>query len=169
MILLRKAHIGDLTILRLWDIREHVIESDPDDDWNWEVELQREPSWREQLIAEIDGFPVGIVQLIDPFEEETHYWGDIGRNKRAIDIWIGEKENLGKGYGTEMMMQALARCFSNQLVEEVLVDPLESNEKAIRFYVKSGFKFAGKRQFGEERCAVYSISREDWGTDSLLL
>lgn len=41
-----------------------------------------------------------MLQIIDPYEEETHYWGPIKKNKRAIDIWIGEEKNLNKGYGT---------------------------------------------------------------------
>lgn len=162
MIQLRKANINDLPILEYWDTQEHVMESDPNDDWNWEVELQRDPEWREQLIAEIEGRPVGFVQIFDPAEEETHYWGDIGLGKRAIDIWIGNVEDLGKGYGTEMMRMALGRCFSNKWVNEVLIDPLETNNKAIRFYKKAGFQFVEKRQFGNDKCEVYSITLEVW-------
>lgn len=162
MIHLRKANINDLPILEYWDSLEHVIESDPNDDWNWKIELHREPEWREQLIAEINGKPIGFIQIIDPAEEETHYWGDIGTNKRAIDIWIGNAEYLGKGYGTEMMRQALDRCFSSQSVHEVLIDPLETNKKAIRFYKKTGFRYVEKRQFGNDECEVYSITRKEW-------
>ena len=51
------------------------------------------------------------IQIIDPALEESHYWGDVPENLRAIDIWIGEETDLGKGYGTQMMQLALARCF----------------------------------------------------------
>ncbi|MEZ4884181.1 MAG: GNAT family N-acetyltransferase [Chitinophagales bacterium] len=162
MLLLRKANLTDLQTLQHWDKQEHVIESDPNDDWNWETELTREPEWRQQLIAEVDGKPIGFVQIIDPAKEETHYWGDIEANKRAIDIWIGEKKNLGKGYGTKMMQLALKICFADLEVNEVLIDPLESNTEAIRFYKRLGFEFKEKRQFGEDKCEVYSISRGQW-------
>ena len=162
MINLRTATIKDLDTLMYWDTKQHVIDSDPDDDWNWQNELKRDPEWRQQLIAELDGEPIGVVQIIDPEKEETHYWGDIGPNKRAIDIWIGEEQNLGKGYGTEMMTQALKICFESKEVEKVLIDPLESNLKAIRFYKRLGFKFVEKSTFGGQCCDVYSLSREDW-------
>ncbi len=162
MIQLRKANIKDLSILQYWDKQEHVIASDPNDDWNWAIELKREPEWREQLVAEINGEAIGFIQIIDPEKEETHYWGKIDSNKRAIDIWIGEKENLNKGYGTEMMSLALERCFLDKDVTEVLIDPIESNRKAIRFYKKIGFGFVEKRSFGADTCEVYSIKREDW-------
>lgn len=162
MIQLRKANIQDLPILQHWDKQEHVIAADPNDDWNWEIELKHEPDWREQLIAENNGAAIGFIQIIDPEKEETQYWGDIEPNKRAIDIWIGEKENLNKGFGTEMMQLALARCFSDKEVTEVLIDPLESNQKAIRFYKRIGFSFVEKRSFGDDKSDVYSIKREEW-------
>jgi aminoglycoside 6'-N-acetyltransferase len=94
MIKLRPVTSADLTLLRHWDEQPHIIACDPNDDWGWEVELDRNPEWREQLIAEIDGRPLGFMQIIDPALEDSHYWGDITENFRAIDIWIGEKTDL---------------------------------------------------------------------------
>jgi aminoglycoside 6'-N-acetyltransferase len=162
MLKLRKANIKDLTILKAWDTEEHIQENIPDEYWNWEYELAREPEWREYLIAEVDGRPIGFIQIIDPKEEETHYWGEIEGNKRAIDIWIGEKNYLNKGYGTQMMQQALDRCFLNPDVTEVLIDPLESNQKGIRFYQRMGFRFLETRLFGKDICEVYGLRREHW-------
>ena len=50
---LRRATPDDLALLRHWDAQPHVIASDPNDDWQWETELHRDPPWREQLIAEL--------------------------------------------------------------------------------------------------------------------
>lgn len=166
MITLRKATINDLKLLEYWDAQDHVIAADPNDDWNWQVELGRDPAWREQLIAEKDGEALGFIQIIDPAEEESHYWGAEAPNKRAIDIWIGDKENLGKGYGTQMMALALDRCFANPVVTEVLIDPLESNLRAIAFYKRIGFQFREKRRFGKDHCEVYTITRAIWAKNS---
>lgn len=159
MIHLRTATIADLPTLLHWDEQPHVIESDPNDDWEWETELQRSPDWREQLIAELDGRPIGFVQIIDPAREETHYWGEVPHGLRAIDIWIGEATNTGKGYGTEMMRLALARCFADPLVTTVLIDPLASNVAAQRFYERLGFQFVDRRMFGEDDTFVYRLER----------
>jgi aminoglycoside 6'-N-acetyltransferase len=128
--ILRPATPADLNLLRHWDQQPHVIASDPNDDWHWKVELSRNPDWREQLIAQIKGRPIGFIQIIDPAREESHYWGDVAPNLRAIDIWIGEETDLGKGYGTSMMQLALARCFADPRVVSVLIDPLASNTRA---------------------------------------
>ena len=160
MIRLRPATVNDLQILCYWDTKQHVKDSDDDDDWSWETELKRTPPWREQLIAELDGEPIGMIQIIDPYEEETHYWGSIEQNKRAIDIWIGEEENLGKGYGTVIMNLAIQHCFADPKVTGILIDPLKTNTKAHRFYERLGFEFVEERMFGDSECFVYELKRK---------
>lgn len=156
---LRPATLDDLTLLRHWDEQPHVIESDPNDDWQWEVELDRTPPWREQLVAEVDGRPIGFVQIIDPALEESHYWGDCPPNLRAIDIWIGEAEYLGQGYGTAMMREAIARCFAAPEVTAIIIDPLASNLRAIRFYERLGFRAVERRRFGDDDCLLMRLER----------
>lgn len=159
---LRPATPDDLDLLRRWDEQPHVIASDPDDDWGWEVELARSPSWREQLIAEEDGRAVGFLQIIDPAREEGRYWGPaVPEGLRAIDLWIGEASDLGRGLGTRMMRLALVRCFADPSVSAVLVDPLASNARAHRFYERLGFRAVEPRRFGDDDCIVYRLDRVD--------
>ena len=160
MIKLRPATIDDLELLEYWDTKQHVIDCDPSDEWDWETELNRDPVWREQLMAELNGKPIGFIQIIDPYKEETRYWGDVGQDKRAIDIWIGEETNLNKGYGTIMMNLAIDRCFSDPAVNAILIDPLKSNTKAHRFYERLGFEFVEERAFNDEACYVYELARK---------
>jgi aminoglycoside 6'-N-acetyltransferase len=159
---LRPATLADLDLLRHWEEQPHVIASDPNDDWHWEEELDRTPDWQEQLIAEMNGRAIGFIQIIDPAWEESHYWGDVSANLRAIDIWIGEKTDLGKGYGTIMMRLALARCFADPAVTAVLLDPLVSNTRVHPFYERLGFQVVDRRQFGDDDCFVYRLNRADW-------
>ena len=154
---------SDLPLVVFWDAQEHVIDSDPkEDDWDWEVELARTPDWREQLIAEVDGRPIGVLQIIDPAREETHYWGDCADDLRAIDIWIGEESDLGQGFGTRMMELAFERCFADARVAAILIDPLVSNVDAHRFYKRLGFQFLEQRNFGGDECYVYLLTRDKW-------
>lgn len=156
---LRPASPADLDLLRRWDGLPHLRVARGNDDWEWETELHRSPSWREQRIAEIDGRPVGFIQIIDPALEESRYWGDVRPGLRAIDLWIGDETDLGKGIGTQMMRLALARCFAHPEVSAVLVDPLASNVRAHRFYERFGFRFVERRRFGQDDCFVYRLER----------
>jgi aminoglycoside 6'-N-acetyltransferase len=140
-----------------------------DDDWGWQTELATPHAGRENLIADVAGRPVGFVQITDPALDDSHHWGELESGFRAVDIWIGAEDDLGKRYGTRMMEQALERCFADPAVNAVLIDPLAGNKHAIRFYQKFGFEFVERRQFGEADCSVYQLTRKQYQLHKLAL
>lgn len=166
--ILRPALTADIPLLRAWDVKPHVVAaSGVDGGMDWSYEVPRRVDWREILIGEVlRGEPgpraIGVVVIIDPAREETHYWGEVATDLRAIDIWIGEEAFLGCGHGTDMMRLALARCFAVPAVSAVLVDPLESNERAHRFYERLGFGRVGPRRFGSDDCLILRLERRHW-------
>lgn len=161
--LLRPAVPADVPLLQHWSTQPHIVAASGDfSEFDWQGEIPRRVDWREILIAEIDGRPIGVMQIIDPAREETHYWGDSEENLRAIDIWIGEAEDLGKGYGTQMMKLAIERCFADPKVTAILIDPLPSNVRARRFYERLGFSAVERRTFGDDECIVHRLERETW-------
>ncbi|OKH53934.1 GNAT family N-acetyltransferase [Calothrix sp. HK-06] len=165
MITLRKATKSDIPTLEYWDRQPHVIAAHTDggeydsDDWTWEQDLAMNPLYYQTYIAFLDTQPLGVIQICDPANEESHYWGEMEQNQRAIDIWIGELTNTGKGYGTIMMREAIELCFSDPKVTTIWVDPLASNERAIKFYQQIGFVFVQYRHFNDDYCAVLKLNR----------
>jgi aminoglycoside 6'-N-acetyltransferase len=163
MVRLRTATTADINVLQHWDEQPHVINALGDDDGiDWADELTRDGPWQETLIAELAARPIGVVQVTDPAQEETHYWGDVEADLRAIDIWIGEAGELGRGHGTTMMTEALVRCFAAPQVVAVVIDPLARNTAAHRFYQRLGFVPVGRRTFGTDDCLVHRLERTDW-------
>lgn len=158
---LRPATTGDLPVLLRWDEQPHVVTASGEDGaFDWQAELPRVVDWRELLIAELEGRPVGFVQIIDPAREETHYWGACEPDLRAIDIWLGEEADLGKGYGTEIMRLTIARCFADPRVKAIIIDPLVSNTRAHRFYERFGFQIVDRRIFADvDDCYVMRLER----------
>ena len=121
---LRPVTSSDIPLLQYWDSQPHVIEASGDDmPWDWGQELATDPDWRDLVIAEVADKPIGVMQIIDPAEEETHYWGDVAAGLRAIDIWIGEEAYIGRGFGAQMMGLALQMCFDEYGADAVLIDP----------------------------------------------
>lgn len=159
---LRPATLADVPLLRRWDEDPDVVRADPNDDWHWEEELARVEPWREPMIAEEDGRPIGFLDIIDPATEPSRYWGDVPPGVRAIDIWIGSAADRGRGLGTAMMQLAIARCFAPPDITEILIDPLASNARAIRFYARLGFVAIGRRWFGADDCLVMRLARAAW-------
>ncbi len=167
MVTLRPATKDDIALLKRWDEKPHVIAAGGGDDWyDWDNELPRNADWGELLIAEEAGRPVGVLEICDPAKEPSHYWGSIEDNLRALDIWIGEEEDLGRGLGSLMMRAALDRCFADEKVTAVVIDPLERNRRARRFYERLGFEFAERRLFDQDDCVVYRLTRA--GYEALL-
>ena len=157
---MRSATVADIPLLRRWDDDPAVqAASGDDDEFDWEYEVPREVPWRELLVAEVNGTPIGFMQLIDAAEEETHYWGEVDPDLWAIDIWIGAAEHRGRGYGEQMMRMALARCFARPGVAAVLIDPLLLNRDAIRFYERIGFRHVEVQWFDTDECAVMRFDR----------
>ncbi len=164
---LRPANLEDVPTLEHWDKQLHVIAASGDDDeWEWKEEITKNSPFVELFIAMLEDRPIGMIQIIDPANEETHYWGKVEQNLRAIDIWIGEADDLGKGYGTEMMNLAFDYCFSKPEVTAIIIDPLASNTNALRFYKRLGFEFVEYRTFGEDECEVLRLERKRWSTIS---
>lgn len=169
-VVLRPATLADVPLFDRWDRQPHVISATTDDpaaekafeDAYWPHELASQNEHSEYFIAELAGRPIGAMQIIDPHRESTHYWGEIRPNLRALDIWIGEPDCLGKGYGETMMRLAFQRCFADPAVTAIVIDPLASNARAHRFYCRLGFKPQGRRKFGEDDCLVHELGREDW-------
>lgn len=159
-IVLRPATLDDIPLLRRWDEDPAVVASDPNDDWDWEDEIEAGLPGVEHFIAELDGAPIGFLQIIEASREPSHYWGEVSPGTYAIDIWIGEAEQRNRGYGAAMMRQAIARCWADPAAHTIVIDPLVSNTAAIRFYERMGFQVIGPRRFGLDDCLVMALRRD---------
>ena len=160
---LRPATRDDIPLLKKWDQQPHVLSASGDGDWyDWDAEVPRDADWGELLIAEKDRRPIGVMEICDPAKEPSHYWGDVEDDLRALDIWIGEESDLGRGFGTQMMRLAFDRCFTDANVKAIIIDPLASNLRARKFYERLGFQFVEHRLFDEDACAVYHLERAVW-------
>lgn len=166
---LRPATLADVPCLERWDLQPHVIaattddpDEDDDEDQYWPEELRKTAADYQYLIAELSGRPIGAMLIIDPHTEASHYWGAIEPGLRALDIWIGMADDLGKGYGEQMMRRAFQRCFAAPDVNAIVIDPLTSNLRAHKFYQRIGFLPEGRRQFADSDCLVHRLARARW-------
>ncbi|MCE8017857.1 GNAT family N-acetyltransferase [Halomonas sp. MCCC 1A17488] len=158
---LRPAAATDRPLLEHWDTQSHVFAT-PSAGGNRHAELGHHAEWRRQFIAERDGYPIGFVQIIAPAREQSAYWGELAPGVRAIDLWIGEPEELGKGYGTTTIQLALALCFADPEVFAVQIAVLADNRRVRHFYERLGFRFIEQRGLGNVTGCIYRLERRDW-------
>ncbi len=76
--------------------------------------------------------------------DSTVYAKYLESNGRAItlDIFIGDKDYLGKGLAVTIIKEFLLSQFSD--ITEVFIDPEKNNLKAIHVYQKVGFQIVGE-------------------------
>lgn len=169
-LVIRVATANDIPTLERWDVDPDVIAATSDDpnaeqafdgtDWPDEIAANSDVSC--YYIVERAGRPIAGMQVIDPHLEPTHYWGETEAGLRAIDIWIGERGDRNGGHGARMMNAVMAQCFADPSVNAIIIDPLNSNRDAQRFYQRLGFKVVGRRFFEKDDCLVHRLTRQDW-------
>lgn len=124
--------------------------------------------WYEKQLSYISDFiimrieddsPIGFVELAGYDWNSGNAWLGIG---------IGERENWGKGYGTEAMNLLLKMAFYEWNLHRVSLAVLGYNERAIRSYEKVGFKKEGSlRSFIQREgqrwdMPIMGVLRKDW-------
>jgi len=66
------------------------------------------------------------------------------KNKKVeVDIIIGSKEDMGKGYGADALKTLMKYLFENLGVNKIWIESRANNPRAIRAYEKVGFKREG--------------------------
>ena len=85
-----------------------------------------------------------------------------------VGLSIGERENWGKGYGTEMMKLLLQFAFMEVNLRRVTLAVFEYNPRAIRTYEKVGFRHEGgmrktlNREGQRWDMLFMGVLREEW-------
>jgi aminoglycoside 6'-N-acetyltransferase len=116
------------------------------------------------FIIYLDDNPIGFIQCCDLFsyktiaENPSGLFTDEEKGTYCIDLFIGEKEYLNKGYGTQIVKLFSELLFDRFTARKILIDPASTNKRAIRCYEKAGFQFVGKKFDGVTNCTVMMLS-----------
>ena len=129
-----------MAVLNAWIARTHVAE------W-WDVSELYEASdlsdpqaalW----IVSLDARDFAYAQDYAVHGFGPHHFDYLPEGARGIDQFIGEADMVGRGYGSALVRQQVARLFAGG-APVVCTDPHPENARAIRAYQKAGFVAAG--------------------------
>lgn len=130
---------ADLPLLRQWlqtpDAATWWGELDAEMD-NLAADLN-EPGMRLWIVS-LDDMPFAFLQDYDPQSWDWHPFNDLPKGTRGIDQTIGIPDMLGRGHGSALIAQHVARLFEEG-ASVVCTDPDPKNARAIRAYEKAGF------------------------------
>ncbi len=102
---------------------------------------QGHEDWRRAMIDTGRAVQFIIIRKDDDGPVGSVYLRDIDRrhNKAEYGIFIGEKEALGQGYGTEAARLMIDYAFHETGLHKLMLRVLAENGRAIRSYEKAGF------------------------------
>jgi len=96
-------------------------------------------------IASLNGVPAAYIQAYHVMQADPAWWHDeCDPGARGIDQFLADESQLGKGLGTRLVHQFVARLFDVPEVTKVQTDPSPDNARAIRAYEKAGFRRVGE-------------------------
>jgi aminoglycoside 6'-N-acetyltransferase len=132
----RPLSAHDLAMVRAWQMSPHVQEWWDDDPIT--LASVDEPALDQYMVA-IDGRPFAYLQCYLQSAYPENGLGVHPAGTRGIDQFIGEPDLVGRGHGP-----AFIRAFVDRLlaagVPRAITDPSLANARAIRAYVKAGFR-----------------------------
>ncbi|MGD9152274.1 MAG: GNAT family N-acetyltransferase [Gammaproteobacteria bacterium] len=147
----KKFSEEDVPVFYNWAEKPHVKNT-----WFQEVYEKKEAilekikgnSYDYPFLILIDDKPIGYIQCEDLttfFKEnpdcKNKYYFNEPKGTYCIDLFIGEKDYLGKGHGTKIIKQFSNWLLTKPEVKKLVIDPSTSNKKAIHCYEKAGFKY----------------------------
>lgn len=109
------------------------------------VTSKDQKNWYRALVSD----PAKVVFAVRTIREKKHvgntgfYEIDPVHRRARFWILIGEKEDWGKGYGTEVVQKMVAYGFENLNLNRIYLDVSEENQPAIAIYKKNGFSEEG--------------------------
>ena len=97
---------------------------------NWVETMVKTGKVVQFIICTSENKPVGSVYLRDI--DETHHKAEYG-------IFIGEREALSKGYGTEAAKLMIRYAFEKRKLHKLMLRVLAGNDRAKKSYENAGF------------------------------
>jgi RimJ/RimL family protein N-acetyltransferase len=130
---------GDLPLFLRWfndpDVRYWLSMSDASEltlesEREWYEEMRSDPARVVWCIETLEGGPIGNLGL---------HAIDEAQGRATLGVSIGEKEQWGRGYGTEAIRQALRYGFEEMGLRRIDLQVDEDNRRGLRCYEKCGF------------------------------
>lgn len=132
--------VGDLDLIARWVGEHHVCRwwGDPEEVFTELEETFLKPG---HVIIEAQGFKVGFLVYSQPTREELDTAGlhDVSTDCIDLDLFIGEPDALGRGFGREAIRVAVEHIFATTNAPLIIAAMSGKNTIAVESAQKVGF------------------------------
>lgn len=163
-IIFQKLQIKDLPLMQLWLSQPAIHQWYDKDKQNTMEEINNrygpkikgdQPT--DCYLVLYENNPVAYIQTykVNDWPEFGDYVG-YDDHSASIDLFIGDINFMGKGFGTLMIKKFLNEIvFTNDDITTCIIGPEPKNTRAIKSYQKAGFKYIKTVQVGNEPDPTY--------------
>jgi len=150
---IQKPHVKDVWFIEGYELPEYIHQKIKGNGYDY------------PFIIYVNDTPIGYIQCSDLYAYRTTCPKPRGvfTNEKpgtwCMDLFIGEEEFLGKGYGTQIVKAFSEFIFENFAIDTILIDPAATNKRAIRCYEKAEFTFVKTTHDGVTECHVMKKER----------
>ncbi len=160
----KKLELTDLPLLHKWLNSAHVHEFYDKDKENTieAVEKRYAPKIKGEKPTDCyfvlyENKPVGYIQkyFVNDWQELGDFL-DYDETVVSIDLFIGDPDFMGKGFGSVMISEFLNKVvFADPSITTCMIGPEPSNKRAIKAYQKVGFRHVQTLRIGDESEDTY--------------
>ena len=129
---------------------------------DWETYSFKQESWNRLLLVMYTRKPIGLIEIIDPQQEESHYWGIMPKDQRAINFYLAETTHRHAEFQAPLLHLALWQCFKEDGVNTVWSEPPTDDYAALQLFEHLGFKPVDERKVEGKIHQIFQIQRADW-------
>jgi aminoglycoside 6'-N-acetyltransferase len=147
---------GDIDLIARWVGEHHVCRwwGDPEEVFE---ELEETFMKSGHVMIEAEGFKVGFLVYAHPTREELDTAGlhDVSTDCIDVDLFIGEPDALGRGFGREALRLAVEHIFAETPAPFIIAAMSAKNTIAVETAQKAGFDTS--RKFNDPGGGAYVL------------
>lgn len=140
---------SDFNFIESWLQEPHVQKTWGNEKWEESYEkylFKISSDSIKQFIIKDDNNPIGYIQYYWASKVGDGWWEGFDDNTVGFDLYIGNPNYLGKGYGNAIVKEFINLLFKDFKISRIIADPSPRNEKIINLLKRNGFISSGEIQ-----------------------
>nr|WP_320000150.1 GNAT family N-acetyltransferase [uncultured Draconibacterium sp.] len=137
---IRDFKIEDLSTLKIWLEQDYISRFWGNiQEWIDEITENLEADWVKYFIVEHNDKPIGFLQYYKTDNAPPGDWSSESVGTVGIDYLIGNRNYIGKGYGSKIVQLLVELIKSKNEYDYIIADPVNENLASIKTLENNDF------------------------------
>nr|WP_319571010.1 GNAT family N-acetyltransferase [uncultured Draconibacterium sp.] len=137
---IRDFKIEDLSTLKIWLEQDYISRFWGNiQEWIDEITENLDADWVKCFIVEHNDKPIGFLQYYETDNAPPGDWSSESVGTVGIDYLIGNRNYIGKGYGSKIVQLLVELIKSKNEYDYIIADPVKENLASIKTLENNDF------------------------------